>query len=841
MAVRIYSLARDLKIDSKEILEFCKKAGIEGKGSALASLTEEECALLQAAMKKSAAPSEAPEPIKPELAPPDGPDPVQPMQRTDYVPASGVVAAVAGDSSEVKTEEHGKKTIRKKTVPRPKLASAPTMRAPTPSAGRSEPSPQKPDLRLPPDAIRSRKAPSKKAPQPEQTVKPQSDEKAGQGSRTQPKPAASGATGREERQRRRGERSQTRRKKQSDRMRLNVDFDEETSKRLKPRRRLTAAESRMSKRAPLRKTSARHEGPLNVRTLSETLGIAVNQIIQTLLKTGTTADINSSLNEETALLIATEFEIVLDFKRDRDSSALEQELVEAARLEDSQDDLAPRAPVVTFLGHVDHGKTSLLDRIRHSNVASGEAGGITQHIGAYQIGLNGNKLTFVDTPGHEAFTSMRARGANVTDIAVIVIAADDGIMPQTEEAINHALAAKVDIMVALNKVDLPTANVQRVLQQLAGLNLLPAEWGGDIEVVQTSAETGDGIENLLETLTTLAELRDLKSNPNTPAHGICLESSKTEEQGALATLLVQRGTLKVGDIIWCGDTYGRIKALMDDLRNPISDAAPSTPVVVTGFHAAPSAGERFFVTPDIGHARDLAKHHQEKNRSETLDFEPQITLESFFERRQQKEIRELNIILKADTRGSIEAIRQEMDKLVHPEVRIKLLHAAVGAVNDSDVRLADASEAVVIAFNVGIEDRSEVVASEESVQIRRYNIIYELVQDVRDSLSGLLAPERREVQVGRANILQVFRISRLGTIAGCRLVNGSFERNLRIRVFRDGIALGEYPMASLKREKDDVRSVREGLEFGIRLAGFDDLHVGDELEAFRIEEIARTL
>ncbi len=838
MAVRIYSLARDLKIDSKEILEFCKKAGIEGKGSALASLTEEECELLQAAMKKSAAPSEAPEPIKPELAPPDGPDPAQPIQRTDYVPASGVVPAVAGDSSEVKTEEHGKKTIRKKAVPRPKLASAPTMRAPTPSAGPSEPSPQKPDLRLPPDAIRARKAPSKKAPQPEQPVEPQSDEKAG---RTQPKPAASGATGREERQRRRGERSQTRRKKQSDRMRLAVDFDEETSKRLKPRRRQTAAESRMSKRAPLHKTSARHEGPLNVRTLSETLGIAVNQIIQTLLKTGTTVDINSSLNEETALLIATEFEIVLDFKRDRDSSALEQELVEAARQEDSQDDLAPRAPVVTFLGHVDHGKTSLLDRIRHSNVASGEAGGITQHIGAYQIGLNGNKLTFVDTPGHEAFTSMRARGANVTDIAVIVIAADDGIMPQTEEAINHALAAKVDIMVALNKVDLPTANVQRVLQQLAGLNLLPAEWGGDIEVVQTSAETGDGIEDLLETLTTLAELRDLKSNPNTPAHGICLESSKTEEQGALATLLVQRGTLKVGDIIWCGETYGRIKALMDDLRNPISDAAPSTPVVVTGFHAAPSAGERFFVTPDIGHARDLAKHHQEKNRSETLDFEPQITLESFFERRQQKEIRELNIILKADTRGSIEAIRQEMDKLIHPEVRIKLLHAAVGAVNDSDVRLADASEAVVIAFNVGIEDRSEVVASEESVQIRRYNIIYELVQDVRDSLSGLLAPERREVQVGRANILQVFRISRLGTIAGCRLVNGSFERNLRIRVFRDGIALGEYPMASLKREKDDVRSVREGLEFGVRLAGFDDLHVGDELEAFRIEEIARTL
>ena len=840
MAVRIYSLARDLKIDSKEILEFCKKAGIEGKGSALASLTEEECERLQAAMKTKA-PSEVPQPIKPELEPPDGPDTVQPMQRTDYVPASGVVPSVAEDSSEVKTEEHDKKTIRRKAIPRPKHASAPTMRAPTPAARPTEPSPQKPDLRLPPDAIRSRKVPSKTTPQP--AVPSQSDAKA---PRTQPKPAGTAAgtaavTGREERQRRRGERTQTRRRKQSDRMRLSVDFDEETSKRIKTRRRLSASESRMSKRAPLRKISARHEGALNVRTLSETLGIAVNQIIRTLLKTGATADINSSLNEETALLVATEFEIALEFKRDRDSSALEQELVEAAQQEDSQDNLALRAPVVTFLGHVDHGKTSLLDRIRHSNVASGEAGGITQHIGAYQISLNGNKITFVDTPGHEAFTSMRARGANVTDIAVIVIAADDGIMPQTEEAINHALAAKVDIMVALNKVDLPTANVQRVLQQLAGLNLLPAEWGGDIEVVQTSAETGDGIENLLETLTTLAELRDLKSNPNTPAHGICLESSKTEERGVLATLLVQRGTLKVGDIVWCGETYGRIKALMDDLRNPISDAAPSSPVVVTGFHAAPSAGERFFVTPDIGHARDLAKHHQEKNRSETLDFEPEITLESFFERRQQQEIRDLNIILKADTRGSIEAIRQEMDKLVHPEVRIKLLHAAVGAVNDSDVRLADASEAVVLAFNVGIEDRSEVVASQESVQIRRYNIIYELVQDVRDSLSGLLAPERREVQVGRANILQVFRISRLGTIAGCRLVNGSFERNLRIRVLRDGIALGEYPMASLKREKDDVRSVREGLEFGIRLAGFDDLHVGDELEAFRIEEIARTL
>lgn len=838
MAVRIYSLARDLKIDSKEILEFCKKAGIEGKGSALASLTEEECKRLQAAMKTKA-PSEVLEPLKPELEPPDGPDTVRPIQRTDYVPASGVVSSVAGDSSEVKTAEHGNKTIRKKAVPRPKLASAPTMRAPTRAAGPTEPSPQKPDLRLPPDAIRSRKAPSKITPQP--AVPSQPDAKA---PRSQPKAAGTGtaaATGREERQRRRGERSQTRRKKQSDRMKLSVDFDEETSKRLKPRRRQTASEARMSKRAPLHKTSARHEGPLNVRTLSETLGIAVNQIIQTLLRTGATADINSSLNEETALLVATEFEIALEFKRDRDSFALEQELVEAAQQDDSQDDLALRAPVVTFLGHVDHGKTSLLDRIRHSNVASGEAGGITQHIGAYQISLNGNNITFVDTPGHEAFTSMRARGANVTDIAVIVIAADDGIMPQTEEAINHALAAKVDILVALNKVDLPTANVQRVLQQLAGLNLLPAEWGGDIEVVQTSAETGDGIEGLLETLTTLAELRDLKSNPNTPAHGICLESSKTEEQGVLATLLVQRGTLKVGDIMWCGETYGRIKALMDDLRNPISDAAPSTPVVVTGFHAAPSAGKRFFVTPDIGHARDLAKHHQEKNRSETLDVEPEITLESFFERRQQQEIRDLNIILKADTRGSIEAIRQEMDKLVHPEVRIKLLHAAVGAVNDSDVRLADASEAVVVAFNVGIEDRSEVIASEESVQIRRYNIIYELVHDVRDSLSGLLAPERREVQVGRANILQVFRISRVGTIAGCRLVNGNFERNLRIRVLRDGIALGEYPMASLKREKEDVRSVREGLEFGVRLAGFDDLHVGDELEAFRIEEIARTL
>jgi len=839
LAVRIYSLARDLKIDSKEILEFCKKAGIEGKGSALASLTEEECERLQAAMKNKA-PSEVPQPIKPELEPPDGPDTAQPIQRTDYVPADGVVPSVAGDSSEARTEERGNKTIRRKAIPRPKLASAPTMRVPTPAARPTEPSPQKPDLRLPPDAIRSRKVPSKTTPQP--AVPSQPDAKA---PRTQPKPAGTtgtaAVTGREERQRRRGERTQTRRRKQSDRMRLSVDFDEEASKRIKTRRRLTASESRMSKRAPLRKISARHEGALNVRTLSETLGIAVNQIIQTLLKTGATADINSSLNEETALLVATEFEIALEFKRDRDSSALEQELVEAAQQEDSQDNLALRAPVVTFLGHVDHGKTSLLDRIRHSNVASGEAGGITQHIGAYQISLNGNNITFVDTPGHEAFTSMRARGANVTDIAVIVIAADDGIMPQTEEAINHALAAKVDIMVALNKVDLPTANVQRVLQQLAGLNLLPAEWGGDIEVVQTSAETGDGIENLLETLTTLAELRDLKSNPNTPAHGICLESSKTEERGVLATLLVQRGTLKVGDIVWCGDTYGRIKALMDDLRNPISDAAPSSPVVVTGFHAAPSAGERFFVTPDIGHARDLAKHHQEKNRSETLDFEPAITLESFFERRQQQEIRDLNIILKADTRGSIEAIRQEMDKLVHPEVRIKLLHAAVGAVNDSDVRLADASEAVVLAFNVGIEDRSEVVASEENVQIRRYNIIYELVHDVRDSLSGLLAPERREVQVGRANILQVFRISRLGTIAGCRLVNGSFERNLRIRVFRDGIALGEYPMASLKREKDDVRSVREGLEFGVRLAGFDDLHVGDELEAFRIEEIARTL
>jgi translation initiation factor IF-2 len=524
---------------------------------------------------------------------------------------------------------------------------------------------------------------------------------------------------------------------------------------------------------------------------------------------------------------------------------LEQQLIPALEAEDDPATLEPRPPIVTFLGHVDHGKTSLLDRILGIDVASKEKGGITQHIRAYRVEKEGRAIAFVDTPGHEAFTEMRARGANVTDIAVLVVAADDGIMPQTEEAISHARAAEVPIVVAMNKMDLPGANPDRVFRQLADNNLLPSEWGGETEVVKCSAATGLGIEDLLETLLTVAELREYKSNPRRPARGTCLESEMHEDRGVIVKLLVRDGTLRAGDVLVCGSAFGRVKAMYDTLdpHRRCDEAGPSTPVNVTGLNAPPNAGDRFYVLDDIIQARHLAEKRFDQARSRELSgFRPHVTLETLFDRLgRESEIQTLNIILRADVRGSIEAIRKELTKLQHAEVQIKILQATVGGVTEADVHLAHASDAVIIAFSVVPDEKARSLAENLGVQIRRYDIIYNVTDDLKLALQGMLRPEKQEKDLGRALVQRTYHISRIGTIAGCRVMAGLIQRDSKIRVIRESRVIGEYSLESLKREKDDAREVREGFECGMKLNGFNDIKEGDVLEAYKIEEIARTL
>ena len=555
----------------------------------------------------------------------------------------------------------------------------------------------------------------------------------------------------------------------------------------------------------------------------------------------------SILDRDTVELLAAEFNVQLDIKTAED---LEKDLLAGFDAVDEDPALRlPRPPVVTFLGHVDHGKTSLLDKILGIDVASRESGGITQHIRAYSVkrkaeaGADGKAVTFVDTPGHEAFTQMRARGANVTDCAVIVVAADDGIMPQTEEAISHARAAGVPIVVAINKIDLPGADVQRVYQQLAANELLPTEWGGETEVVKTSAVTGEGVDNLLDTLLTIAELHDLRANPDRDAAGVCLDASIHEGRGVIACLLVQKGTLKVGDAIVCGEASGHVKSMFDTLtRRKRTEAIPAVPVFVTGLDTPPGAGDRFQVVESIAMAREVALKRSGIRRQSHLASAPvHVTLENLADRLGTEKAPTLNLILRADQRGSIEAILKELQKLDHPEVKIRVLQSMVGGITEADVQLADASDAVIIGFNVVPDERARSLAEDKGVQVRRYDIIYQVTDDLKKALEGMLAPERREMELGRAIVQRTFSISRLGVIAGCRVIAGVIARNGRLRVIRDSRVIGEYGIESLKREKDDAREVRDGLECGIKLAGFNDVKEGDILECYRIEEVARTL
>jgi translation initiation factor IF-2 len=588
------------------------------------------------------------------------------------------------------------------------------------------------------------------------------------------------------------------------------------------------------------KTTAQISFPVTVRNLSEAIGRPAKSILGLLLRQGRMVTINDELGEDEAMEVAMELGVDLSFKRSRD---IEAELLASLDHEDPPELMQSRPPIITILGHVDHGKTTMVDRIRNANVAAGEFGGITQHIAAYQVNYEGHKLTFVDTPGHAAFGEMRSRGANVTDIVVLVVAADDGVMPQTVECISHARNAGVPVVVALNKVDLPGINEDRILQQLAQHELLPAEWGGEYEVVRTSGATGRGIDKLLETLILTAELHEIRANPQREALGVCLESFRDEGRGALAWFIVQKGTLRIGDVVLCGSTYGRIRAMYNDRDELVEEAGPSTPVKISGLSEVPGAGDHFFVMKDIEEARETAESRLQEGRRESLSnrVSPRTLEDILNQPRDGEGIQNLPLILKADSPGSIEALRSEIGKFEHPEVRVEVIHYGIGGVNESDVYLASAAGAIIIAFHVVAEDRAQALAEREGVEIRRYNIIYEVTDHIRLALQGLLRPERVEVSTGRAIVLRTFNISRFGTIAGCRVLNGTISRDSRVHLIRDQKVLNDYRIGSLKREKDDAKEVREGMECGIRLEGFNDVKEGDLLEAYRVDEIKRTL
>jgi len=571
---------------------------------------------------------------------------------------------------------------------------------------------------------------------------------------------------------------------------------------------------------------------ITVKEFAQAIEVSASEVIKKLIGLGVMASINQEIDLDTAVLVGAEFDVTVE------AAPTEEETLLIEEIEDGPESLKPRWPVVTIMGHVDHGKTSLLDAIRQTNVIASEAGGITQHIGAYQVEINDKKITFLDTPGHEAFTAMRARGAQVTDIAILVVAADDGVMPQTVEAINHGKAADVPIIVAINKIDKPVANPDRVKQELTQYGLVPEDWGGDTICVEVSALKKQGIEDLLEMILLVAEMRELKANPDRPAKGTVIEAKLDKGRGPVATVLVQNGTLKQGDTIIAGEVSGKIRALVNDKGKNVMKAGPSVPVEVVGFDDLPEAGDIFYVT-DEKTARQLADRRQQFRREQTLKREQRFKLEDLFARIKEGEMKDLNIVLKADVQGSVEAIQASLERLSNEEVRVKVIHGGVGGISESDVMLASASGAIIVGFNVRPDPIAKRVAEREEVDLRMYRIIYDIVDDVKKAMEGMLEPEYREVVLGRAEVRATFRVPKVGTVAGSYVTEGKITRNSEARVLRDNVVIFEGKIDSLKRFKDDVREVVSGFECGIGLERFNDIKEGDVIEAFTNEEIKK--
>ena len=572
---------------------------------------------------------------------------------------------------------------------------------------------------------------------------------------------------------------------------------------------------------------------ITVRDLSERIGKPAGEIIKKLMMLGIIANINNELDYDTAGLVCAEYNIELEKKlAETAEDALEKEDVQ-----DADEDLQPRPPVVTIMGHVDHGKTSLLDYIRKTKVTAGEAGGITQHIGAYTVNLNGKQITFLDTPGHEAFTSMRLRGAMATDIAILVVAADDGVMPQTIEAINHAKAAGVQTIVAINKIDKPAANIERIKQQLTEYDLVCEDWGGDTIMVPVSAVTGEGVDQLLEMILLVAEVQDYRANPNRKARGIIIEARLDKGRGPVATVLVKNGTLHVGDTIVAGMAYGRVRAMVNERGERMKSAGPSDPVEVIGFNDVPEAGDQISAVDDDRLSRQVAEERRDKARAALIKAQQKTTLDDLFNQISAGQIKDLNVIIKADVQGSVEAVRQSLEKLSNDEVRVRSIHGGVGAITETDVMLASASNAIIIGFNVRPDSNARAMAEKEKIDVRLYRVIYQAIEDVQNAMKGLLAPKYKEVLLGHATVRQPFRVSGVGTIAGSYVTDGKIMRNMQIRLLRDNVVIHEGKISSLKRFKDDAKEVNTGYECGIGIEGYNDIKENDVIECFNMEEI----
>jgi translation initiation factor IF-2 len=959
--VRIYALARELNIDSKDLLEMCRQAGYDVKNQ-LSSLDPDQRDLVEAMVKRGgssggvavapppplAAPSPipvltsqkprnlssrpakpAPQPVEPSQAektpaagsglsappsakatppaspsipdksiasaaattPPKGVDspaapspPGSPPAKGTSAPHISAPAAAATTQGSTRAPDVGGKTTppgagkvpsltpsrtdggarperrRPPVIPRPpghRLASPPPLKQRPAEERKPQAQPikrQQPIMALPPEVARGERnftardylqQPGKGAVAPVLPEEILEDEEGAEAPKGAGKARVGGVAGRDKRHAQRNERAKQRKGSES-----GVEYRAaaggvivEVERPQRTKQRMKELQRKQKGRTQPRKGRVPITLPITVRSLSEAVGMRVGELAFKLKDHGADANITINSTVETVLAeaIALELGCELEVKKPFD---VEEQLTAGMQKPDKPEDLVPRAPIVTIMGHVDHGKTSLLDKIRHSNVTATEAGGITQVIRAWRVDHHGHPITFLDTPGHEAFTKMRARGANVTDIAVIVVAVDDGVMPQTEEAINHAKAAGVSIIVALNKIDLPNANLRRTEQQLYGLGVLPDNMGGDAPFVQTSAATGKGINELLEAITLVAELKELKANPNKPARGTVLEAMLTEGEGVVATLLVQDGTIRRGDIVLCGPTYGRVRAMYNDLGKPIEEAGPSVPVRITGLDDVPNADDAFQAAEGMASAREIADRRKDRQQEASMIRREPMRLESLSEAK----IAELKVILKADFRGSVEAIKKELEKLHHAEVRVRILEAAIGGITENDVWLALASpqDTIIVGFNVVPDERARSLAEERGVQIREYDIIYRLTEDIRSALEGKLKPREEVIHLGRAIVRETFKISRVGTIAGCIVTQGTIERSAKVRVIREGVVI--YPPAdrtasleSLKRFKEDVKEVREGFECGLKIAAYDDIKVGDAIEAYRVEHVQRTL
>ena len=578
--------------------------------------------------------------------------------------------------------------------------------------------------------------------------------------------------------------------------------------------------------------------PITLKELSPLIGVKHTFLLKAMMEEKILMNVNTSLTEEMLLLLGEKFSVLIEVEA---AAAVDSSLEEIESKTDTEADLVPRAPVVTILGHVDHGKTSLLDKIRETRVTLGESGGITQHISAYRVDHENKHVVFIDTPGHKAFTEMRARGANITDVAVLVVAADDGPMPQTEEAMQHAQAAGVPIVVALNKIDRPNANVNRAKQKLAELGIGPPDWGGTTELVEVSALKGTGIDDLLELLTLETDILNLKANPNKNAIGTVLEARATTGRGNVITVLIQEGTLRNGDVVICGPSYGKVRPMSSTVGVPLTEAGPSTPVEITGLNDLPGSGDRFYALDDLAKAREIAEDRQRKKRAAERMERTHVTLEGLFDTISAGKIKEINLVIKTDVQGSLEVLKKELSDLRTTEVAIRIIRGGVGEVTEDDVLLADASDAIIIGFHVSANQRAKAQADEKNVEIRTYEIIYKAIEEMRFALEGMLEPEVHEENQGSAEILAIFSSSKLGKIAGCMIRSGVVRRDDPVRLLRAGVMIHEGKLDSLKRVKDDAKEVKEGFECGMRIQGFSDIQIGDFIESYKKIETKRKL